>query len=393
MGIQDRHAFDEIGEFAHIARPAIAAQGRNGGGIETDRALARGFEIADQFVQQQRNVIHTPTQGRHFDGENIDSIIQVFAKGAALDHVFEILVRRRQNAHIGLDRAGAADFLETALFQHPQQLDLHVERHVADFVEKQGAAVGAFKAADGGRDGAGESAAFVAEQLAFQQFPRNRAAIHRHERLAFAAGNAMQVARHDFLAGARFARDQDVHFGVGEPRHHFPDALNRRTDADQALHRGESPRGIGIRRAGKMLMAQARLVQNVEQVAEMRFGVGFHEQAGAQWFAGEFGNIPCSQQDDGGLRQSGVEFIEQSAQLSGTVSGEQYGLDHAQTGRRLPPAAGIGGGNGLVEEFEFYRKLMPGGFVVADQQYGRFAGGHGHDIPKRGPSLHDVASG
>ena len=298
-------------------------------------------------------------------------------------------MRRRQNAHIGLDRAGAADFLETALFQHPQQLDLHVERHVADFVEKQGAAVGAFEAADGGRDGAGKCAALVAEQFAFQQFPRNGAAIHRHERLAFAAGNAMQIARDDFLAGAGLARDQDVHFRVGKPRHHFPDALNLRTDADQALHRRESPRDVGIGRAGNMFMAQARLVHHVEQVAKMRRGAGFREQPGAHWVAGEFGNIPFSQQDDGGFGQGGIEFIEQAAQILGTVSGEQYGLDRAQAGHRLPPTIGGGGGDGLIEKFEFYCKLMPGGFVVADQQDWRFAGGHGHEIPVRAHSLHD----
>ena len=202
----------------------------------------------------------------------------------------------------------------------------------------------------------------------------------------------MQIARDDFLAGARIAGDQDVHFGVREPRHHFPDALNRGADADQPLHRRESARDVGIHRSGEVFMAQARLVQHVEQIAEMRQGVGFREQARAQSFVSEFGNLLLSQQDEGGLGQGGFELIEQSAQILGIVTGEQYGLDGPQTRGCPPPAAGVGGGDGLVEKFEFYCKLMPGGFVFADQQYGGFAGGHDHGVPELGHSLHEVLS-
>jgi hypothetical protein len=57
-----------------------------------------------------------------------------------------------------------ADAVETVGFQHAQQLDLHVERHFRHFIEKQGAAVSAFKAAFLHADCAGEAAAFMTEQ-------------------------------------------------------------------------------------------------------------------------------------------------------------------------------------------------------------------------------------
>jgi hypothetical protein len=63
------------------------------------------------------------------------------------------------------------------LFEHAQQLYLHVGRHVADLVEEERAAMGVLEAAALLVDGAGERALFMAEQLGFEQIARDRAAI------------------------------------------------------------------------------------------------------------------------------------------------------------------------------------------------------------------------
>ena len=55
------------------------------------------------------------------------------------------------------------------LLQDAQQLGLERERQLADLVEEQGAAVGLLEQAGLARDGAGEGAALVAEQLALGQ--------------------------------------------------------------------------------------------------------------------------------------------------------------------------------------------------------------------------------
>ena len=69
-----------------------------------------------------------------------------------------------------------------ALLQRPQQLGLHGEVHVADLVQEQRAALRLAERAGAVGDGAGERPADVAEQQAFQQFGRDRRAVHRHER-------------------------------------------------------------------------------------------------------------------------------------------------------------------------------------------------------------------
>ena len=130
----------------------------------------------------------------------------------------------------------AADALETALLQHAQQLDLHLQRHVADLVQEQRAAFGKLEAADAGRQCAGKCAFFMAEQLAFQKIRGNGAAIHRHERMSRPARQLVNVARHHFLAGAGLAQDQ--HIGI-----EGSDLL------DEPMHRAHGARGAARTKA------------------------------------------------------------------------------------------------------------------------------------------------
>ena len=55
-----------------------------------------------------------------------------------------------------------------------------MQRHIADFVEKQAAAVGAFKTTAMAADGAGKCPFFMTKQLRFQQLLGNGAAIYSH---------------------------------------------------------------------------------------------------------------------------------------------------------------------------------------------------------------------
>ena len=66
--------------------------------------------------------------------------------------------------------------------QRAQQPGLSLKRHVADLVQKQCAAIGLLKLPCVARHGSGEGALFVPEQLAFDQFGRNRGSIDRYER-------------------------------------------------------------------------------------------------------------------------------------------------------------------------------------------------------------------
>ena len=117
---------------------------------------------------------------------------------------------RGDHPHIDPDQLASADTEELALRQHPQQTGLQGQRHVADLVEEQRAAVGLLDAADGALLArAGERAADVAEEFGFDQVLGDRRAIDRDEGAVGARSAVVAGAREQFLAGAGLALDQD----------------------------------------------------------------------------------------------------------------------------------------------------------------------------------------
>ena len=83
-----------------------------------------------------------------------------------------------------------------------------------DFVEEYRAAVGGLEPADSAVYGAGESALFVAEQLAFEQVGRNRRAVYRHERLVGARRGGVDEIRDELLARSGLAGEGDCRLRV-----------------------------------------------------------------------------------------------------------------------------------------------------------------------------------
>ena len=92
-------------------------------------------------------------------------------------------MRRGDDPHVDVLRLRRADPLERAFLQHAQQLGLQVERQIADLVEEQRAAVRELEASLPRGDRAGERAAGMAEQLAFDQGRRQRRAVDDDERV------------------------------------------------------------------------------------------------------------------------------------------------------------------------------------------------------------------
>ena len=126
-------------------------------------ALTLG-EPADEVSDEERDVLGTFAQRGYPDRDHVQSIEQVGAKGALLNHLLEILVGRGDHSHIDRCRAAAAaQSLNLTLLEHPEQFGLQFQREVADFVEEQRAAVRGLKSPDGLRDSARECASLVTE--------------------------------------------------------------------------------------------------------------------------------------------------------------------------------------------------------------------------------------
>jgi hypothetical protein len=106
---------------------------------------------------------------RRENGEDLEAVKEVAAKLLFRDHFGQVAIGGGDEAHVDGDGPRSAQALDLALLQSAQQLGLQVERQLAHLVEKERALVGQLQTADLARNGAGERALLVAEELAFEQ--------------------------------------------------------------------------------------------------------------------------------------------------------------------------------------------------------------------------------
>ena len=143
--------------------------------------------------------------------------------------------------HAHIDREiffAAAHALNGLVLQHAQKLGLRSQTDIADFVQENRAPVGLFESPDAAAGRAGEGAGFVPEQFAFEQVLRDGRAIDDHQRPSRAAAVLEQIPRHQFLAGAGLAPDQNAHRSGGHQSDHLIHLDHRATPADDGILRG-----------------------------------------------------------------------------------------------------------------------------------------------------------
>ena len=256
----------------------------------------RRQRILQRPFGQRRAVAAPLAQRRQRDAQHRQPVVEVGAEAALAHARLEVAVRRADHPHAHRDRARAADPHHLAFLQHAQQARLQRQRHLADLVEEQGAAVGRFEQARmAAAPRARESAFLVAEQLRLEQRLGHRAAVDRHERPVRAqAARALAVnrLRHQFLAGAGFALDQHRRRRARVQHHRLAQLLHRGRFAAQVVQAMPGAQGVGDHGAPATVrfeLGQARHFQRVvERLADRRGGVD--EYAGQSRFLGQVGD-------------------------------------------------------------------------------------------------------
>jgi len=146
-----------------------------------------------------------------------------------LDALGEVAVGGRDDAHVHARGPGlAADGLDLAAFEESQQLGLHAQGHLPDFVEKDRALVRHAQASRLVTIGAGEAALRVTEELGLEQRFGKRGAVDGDERSPGARRLRVDVLGDEVLPHAALTGDEDL---AVAGRH----TLGRRTDV---AHRG-----------------------------------------------------------------------------------------------------------------------------------------------------------
>ena len=142
-------------------------------------------------------------------GNDVEPVEEILAERAVANGGFEIAVRRRDDADVHFDWLRAAEPFDGALLNHAQQLDLHLHRELADFVEEERRLVGGFEAPDLPRQRTGVCAALASEQLAFDERGRNGGAADHAHRPLMPRTQVVDGLREHFLADAGLTAKQD----------------------------------------------------------------------------------------------------------------------------------------------------------------------------------------
>ena len=251
---QPEGPFDGVLELAHVARPIVRQERldllrRDLGGVPRPRPKG----IAEH-LHQEGDVFAAIPEGGHGDHDHRQAVKQIFPESATADLFVKVPFRGREDAHVDIDRAVAADAPDRVGVEGAEQLGLDREREFSDLVQEKCSAVRPFERADPPGFRAGERAAFVAEQLRLHQAGGDRPTVDRHPRSIRAGRGRVDRAGQDVFAGPRFPEDQgrgrrggdrfrdaeDLAHREGPPLHGAEPGLRRGQDFDRCVAFGDA---------------------------------------------------------------------------------------------------------------------------------------------------------
>src|SRR5438093_7839561 len=249
---ENDRAFDDILHLPDIARPVVANKGVHDRGRDAlDPPAHPARETLDEMADQHRNIFAPLAQGRQHDREHVQAVVEVVAEVAVGDHVRQVAVRGRHQAHVYPDRPRASQALKLLLLQGTEQFRLQLRRDIANFVEEQRPLVRQLEAADLLAHCAGEGPFLVAEQLALQQPGGDGRAVELDEGLPPAGAEVVQGACDELLARARLAKNEDGGAGAGDGVDLLQDPAERGAVADDLP---EVVRGADLLLRGDLLL-------------------------------------------------------------------------------------------------------------------------------------------
>src|SRR5207237_3737936 len=138
----------------------------------------------EQSAGEEEHVALALAERRQADLDDAEAVIEVLAERALGDRRLEVAVRRGEDAAARLERTEAAQPPELAGFEEAQELRLRLGAELAGLIEEERPFGRALDEALLPREGAGERAPLVAEELALEEVAAERGAVDGDERTA-----------------------------------------------------------------------------------------------------------------------------------------------------------------------------------------------------------------
>lgn len=207
---EDKGVLDDILQFPDVARIVVLHEDLEGGfGAAGDILVLAAIELGDEVLDQERDILAAVAEGGDLDIDDVDAVVEVFAKCTGLDEVAEALVAGRDDANICLDGFDGPEGLEDPLLQDAEEPGLHGGGDIADFVEEEGASFGKGESAGLVLSGVGEGPGLVAKEFGFQEGIGQGPAVDGDEFFVLSPGEVVDGPGDEFLSGSGGSFEQD----------------------------------------------------------------------------------------------------------------------------------------------------------------------------------------
>ena len=197
---------------------------------------------------QQRDIPGPLSERRHAQGHHPEAVVEIGSKGPLAHGLGQVPIGGGNEANVQLQRGVSPDSHDFPVLQKPQQLHLHLRRHLPYLIQEERSPLGHFQLAQTPLSGSGKGAGLVAEQFALQQGRAECCAVQRQEIPVSARAALMNGLGHQVFAGAAFTQQQNGGAG-GRYRGHLLQQIphDRRTAQNPGGGTGTVPAGVARR--------------------------------------------------------------------------------------------------------------------------------------------------
>src|ERR1035437_3824226 len=167
---EDRCPLNHVFEFADIAWPMVThhhIQCRSGYPFYI-LVILIGISI-NEIISQRNDVGTALAQWRNYDGEDVESVVEVFTKLLLTHHVFQVAIGSGNNSNVYLDWFVGTNSLQCLFLQDAQKLCLRRQGELANFIDKYGSTISLFKTPFALSGRTGERPFFVPKKLTLNQ--------------------------------------------------------------------------------------------------------------------------------------------------------------------------------------------------------------------------------
>ena len=109
-------------------------------------------KFLSEVIGEHGNVFAALAKRRQREGNDIEPVIEIAAKITALDHSGEGNVGGGDDPNIDMDGVRFSEPFDLALLKSAQEFGLQMQRHLSDFVQQNGAAIGELELSGLGAD-------------------------------------------------------------------------------------------------------------------------------------------------------------------------------------------------------------------------------------------------